>query len=215
MFRAILPLAAIATVAWAQSPSPPPSEQPTTYLGVLVSAVPEVLYEHVPAVPRHRGVVVTHVLPDSPAVRADLKRHDILLAYNDTPIEDCEHFSRLIRADKPDQKVRLSLLRGGRPTHVDAVLGRGPALTVAQNPAPSDKGTAKPDGPGKVSVHATPLQDNKMSVTIEYYDDGKLRRVTRSGTSADIDREVHKLPPRVQDLARAALSRIRVLELQK
>jgi hypothetical protein len=196
---------------WAQ----PPAEPQETFLGVVVSSVPELLYSQLPQLPRNRGVVVTQVLPDSPATHADLKRHDILLAYNGKPIENCDHFARLIRADKPNQKVKLDLLRAGRPRSIEATLGSGPPQTVAQNPPPAEKGIAKGEGPGKVSVHVTPLADNKMAVTIEYYEAGKLRSVSRSGNAADIDREVLKLPPRVQDLARAGLQRIRALEAQR
>ncbi len=221
MRHGILILAAVLALGYAvghaQSPtSPAPAAEPQgTYVGVLVSPVPEVLYEHLPLLPRNRGIVITHILPSSPAAQAELKKHDILLAYNGTSIEDCGHFARLVRADKPNQKVQLHLLRGGKEASVELTLGVGPLLTVAQANRANEKGTAKPDGPGKVSVAVTPLQDNKMSVTIEYYEEGKLRTLTHAGTSQDIDREVRKLPPGVKDLARAALQRIRVLELEK
>ena len=51
---------------------------------------------------------------DSPAAAAMLRRHDILLTYADEKIRDCEHFARLIRADKPEHKVKLTLLRSGQ-----------------------------------------------------------------------------------------------------
>jgi membrane-associated protease RseP (regulator of RpoE activity) len=221
MLRSSLTVLAVLTLGlvqiWGQSPSPPQttSELQGPYLGVLVSPVPEVLYDHLPLLPRQRGVVVNQVLPHSPAAVAELKRHDILLTYNGKPIEDPEHFARLIRADRPQQKVKLVLLRSGKELTSELTLGLGPLLTTPQNHRPDEKGTVKPEGPGKVSVAVTPLADQRMSVTIEYYDDGKLRALTRAGTSADIDREVAKLPPRVQELVRAALKRIRGLELEK
>jgi len=89
-------------------------EEKGTYLGVLISPVPEVLYDQLPQLPLGQGVVVTHVLPDSPAAQAMLRRHDILLIYNDEKIRDSEHFARLIRADKPDRTVKLTLLRTGQ-----------------------------------------------------------------------------------------------------
>src|SRR4051812_26021812 len=79
-----------------------------TYLGVLISPVPEILYDQVPDLPRGQGVVVTHVLPDSPATRAGLRRHDVLLEYNASKIRDCEHFARLIQADRQNDKVKLT-----------------------------------------------------------------------------------------------------------
>lgn len=52
-------------------------------------------------------------------------------------------------------------------------------------------------------------------VSIDYYQDGKLRNLTHSGTPVEIDKEMQKLPPRAQDLARAALKRIQALDLVK
>src|SRR5215204_3232726 len=101
----------------AQTIEPSPEEK-GTYLGVLISPVPEVLFDQLTDLPRGQGVVVTHVLPDSPAARAGLRRHDILLDYDGQKIRDCEHFARLIQADKPERKVRINVLRGGRSTVV-------------------------------------------------------------------------------------------------
>ncbi len=91
------------------------SKDKGTYLGVLFSPVPEVLYDQVPDLPRGQGVVVTHILPDSPAAKSKLNRHDIILQYDEDKVRDCEHFARLIQADKPERKVKLLVLRGGKP----------------------------------------------------------------------------------------------------
>jgi hypothetical protein len=212
-----------APLARSQQRDPVPAEEKGTYLGVLISPVPEVLYDQLPELPRDQGVVITHVLPDSPAARADLRRHDILLAYNDDKIRDCEHFARLTRADKPDNKVKLELLRGGRKQRVEVTLALGPVLKIAQSnrAAPRDnpevaRGTAKGGGPPSVSVAATPLDGGKMKLTIEYYQEGtgRLKTVTCEGSPAEIDTEVQKLPARVQSLANLALARIRKLEIQ-
>src|SRR4051812_16998285 len=90
----------------AQSPARPDDQG--TFLGALFSPVPEALYDQLPHVPRRHGVLVTHVLPDSPAARADLRRHDILLRYDEEKIRDCEHLARLIQADRPERKVKFS-----------------------------------------------------------------------------------------------------------
>jgi PDZ domain len=211
-------------VAWAQQPGDlAPPEEKGTYLGVLISAVPEILYDQLPELPRGQGVVVTHVLPDSPAAQAALQRHDVLLQYDDEKIRDCEHFARLIRADKPDRKVKLTLLRAGRRVSADVTLTLGPVLRIAQaNRAASReqtevaRGTAKAGAPPSVSFAATPLEGGKMKVTIEYYPEGsgKLHSVTYEGTLEEIQTECKALPQRVQNLAGVALKRMRDLEFQ-
>lgn len=204
---------------------PPAGADDDTYLGVLFSAVPEAIHAQLPSLPRGQGVLVTHVLPGSPAAKAGLHRHDLLLGYDSEKIRDPEHLARLIRADKPERPVRLLLLRGGREMTVEVVLDKGPRLHIAQEarpPAGRDagdlpRGRGKTGGPPAVSVSATPLADGNLKLTIEYYPDGASRPkvVTCSGSPAEIDREILRLPVRVQGLTRVALDRLRVLELQK
>jgi membrane-associated protease RseP (regulator of RpoE activity) len=214
----------VGALVWAPAraqPVVPPAAEKGTYLGVLWDVVPEVLYNHLPQLPRERGVLVTHVLPDSPAARAGLRRHDILLQYGDEKIRDSTHFARLIVADKPDRKVKLLLVRSGKDLTADVTLALGPALKIVL-PGKADvkdvpRGLAKATPPAAVSVSATPLGDGTMRVVIEYYPEGagRLRTVTCSGTPAQIEGEVQRLPARVQPLARSALERIRALEFQK
>jgi membrane-associated protease RseP (regulator of RpoE activity) len=223
LFALVVVLTLAVLPARAQSRDPAPAEEKGTYLGVLISPVPDILYDQLPDLPRNQGVVITHVLPDSPAARAGLRRHDVLLAYNDDKIRDCEHFSRLVRDDKADSKVKLELLRGGQKQTIEVTLALGPVLKIAQSNRAGVKdarevppGTAKTGAPPSVSVAATPMDGGKMKVTIEYYQEGtgRLKTVTCEGTPADIDTEVQKLPMRVQSLANLALARIRKLEIQ-
>jgi hypothetical protein len=197
------------------------TEEKGTYLGVLISPVPEVLYDQLAELPRGQGVVVTHVLPDSPAAKATLRRHDILLEYDDQKIRDCEHFARLIQTDKPERKVKLTLLRGGRSTTLEATLELGTVLRIAQNTKPATRepdngprGTAKAGGPPAVSVSATPLESGKLKITVEYYqeDTHRLKTVAFEGTLAEIETEVQQLPPRVTSYTQLALQRIKALE---
>lgn len=208
----------------AQSPSEPPrTEGKGTYLGALFSPVSEALRDHLPQLPPNQGVLVTHILPDSPAAKADLRRHDILVLYGDKKIRDCKHLATLIHDDRPGRKVKFGLIRGGRTATVEVTLGLGPVLEVARDRragetfSPRGTSIAKP-GRGAVSVAATPLDDDQMKVTIEYYDvaKGRLRSVTCQGKNAAIDKEVMRLlPPREQNLVQVALQRIRALNSKK
>ncbi len=201
-----------------------PSEDKGTYLGVLFGPVPEALYDHLQQLPRNQGVLITHILPDSPAAKADLHRHDLVLSYDDTKVRDCEHFARLIQADKPERVVKLSLLRAGKEQSVDVTLTLGPILKIAQGKGNGmrttgdiSKATAKPGSPPSVSVSATPMDNGKMKVTIEYYPEGasKLKTITCEGHLDDIDGEIKKLPERERKLAEAAFQRIRNTNSQK
>jgi hypothetical protein len=207
------------TLAGAAEPGGAPAEEQGPSLGVKVSPVPEILYAHMPKL--RGGVVVTEVLPKSPAAEVGLRRHDILLTYGDKKIEDCAHLARLLRDSKPDQEIDLTLLREGEKIQKKPTLAKGPLLIVgplvasaAKDPVDLPKGLAKPGAPARVNVTATPLGGGKMLVIIEFYKEGtgKLQTFTCSGTAVEIDSKVKELPQRVQDLALAALQRIRALD---
>ena len=89
MMRPFLSVALLLTLGlsagWAQkeSTAQPPAEERGTYLGVLFAPVPDIVYDQLPQLRRDRGVVISHVLPDSPATKAGLRHNDILLQYGD------------------------------------------------------------------------------------------------------------------------------------
>jgi hypothetical protein len=208
--------------ARAQAPGAPGADERGTYLGALFGPVPEALFDQLPRLPRNRAVLITHVLPDSPAARADLRRHDVLLKYGEVAVRDCEHLARLIQADRPGRTVQLALLRGSKETTAEVTLALGPALRIApavDKPRESvtvPRGVAKPSTSPSVSVSATPLEGSKMEVTIEYYPAaGRLQKLTCQGEPADIDKAVQKLPERERNLVHIALERIRAFNSTK
>jgi len=153
-----------------------------TFLGVLVRpntdgrTAPAPAANPAPA----RGVCITHVLPDSPAARADLRRNDVLLQYDEQVIRDGEHLAQLIRNDKPDRKVKLRLVREAREQTVQVTLTLGPPLTLAPGlrkggGTPDEPiGVAKPGAPASVGVVVTPLEEGKVRLTIESSATGKV-----------------------------------------
>jgi hypothetical protein len=218
MSRYLLSLALLLTLGlspgWSQKQAgaQPAGEEKGTYLGILFTSVPEVVYDQVPQLPREQGVVVSHVLPDSPAAKAGLRRNDILLKYGDDAVRDCEQVARLIRDDKPERKVRLTYLRGGKEGTADATLALGPVLRIAEKRAEDlPRATAKNANPDAVNIAATPLGGNSMKVSIEYYDpkSGRILTFPCSGTPQEIDDQIVKLPEGVQKLVKVALRRLR------
>src|SRR5262245_52480466 len=139
----------------------PAAETQGTYLGVLCAPVAAALHEQLPQLPRQQGVLVTRVLPDSPAATADLRRHDILLTYDGKRIGDCEQLARLIRDDKAGRKINVTYLRGGREASASLTLASGPALQIAEakGGAGSPRAANKPGAPASVNVRAS-LLDN-------------------------------------------------------
>jgi hypothetical protein len=196
-----------------------PDEGQGTYLGILFGPIAAALYDKVPQLPRQQGVLITQVLPESPAATADLRRHDILLTYDGHKVRDCEHLARLIRDDKPGRKLKLTYLRAGHEATAVVQLARGPALKLAGTPAGAAEARAmnKPGSPASVSATVTTLDNGRLKVTIEYIPEGSTRQraVTWEGDTADLDDAARTLPERERQLARHALDRFRTLKASK
>jgi hypothetical protein len=196
----------------------PRTEEKGTFLGVLVRPNTDARNESNPVVgpARPQGVCITHVVPDSPAARAHLRRNDVLLQYDGEVIRDGDHLAHLIRNDRPDRKVKLRLLRESREQTAEVTLTLGPPLTIApgvrKSGGSSDEpaGVAKPGDrtPAAVCVVVTPLEEGKVRVTIESSATGKVQTITCTRTT-DIDHVVEGLSERERNLVRIALQRLR------
>ncbi len=209
-----------------RAPAEPRTEtdKGAAYLGVLFGPVSETLYDQLPQLARGQGVLVTQVLADSPAEKAGLRRHDILLQYNDKKIHNCDDLVHFLQGDAPERGVQLRLLRGGKELTADAVLALGPAIKTAQEAksgaASGDvrPGVAKPGGPATVSVAATPLERGRMKVTVEFYPEGqgRLQKVSCEGDPNEIDHVIaEKVPARSAAWFRWRSKRIRMLNTPK
>jgi serine protease Do len=100
---------------------PPPGVG--SYLGVGVA---DVNAERVKALKlkEERGVEITSVETDSPAARAGLKTHDVVLEYNGQPVEGTEQFMRMVRETPAERQVRLAISRDGATQTLTATIGQ-------------------------------------------------------------------------------------------
>lgn len=60
------------------------------------------------------GAKVTEVQPGAPGYRAGLRTGDVVLAYNGQVVEDDVHLARMIALNVPQEKARLSVVRGNQ-----------------------------------------------------------------------------------------------------
>ena len=61
-----------------------------------------------------RGALVAEVHPGSPAEKAGVKREDIIIEYNGTPIHEMNELPRLVAATPPGTKSTIKVLRNGK-----------------------------------------------------------------------------------------------------
>lgn len=197
--------------------APKDSAEPTVatqaFLGLGVEPLHPALTAQLPEVTgKGRGVVVEHVMKESPAAKAGLKKHDILIHYDEQDLYSPEQLVKLVRNDQPGREVSLGYVRAGKLNEVKVRLGEVPARqpvrgTVAR-PVPLDP---RPDSPANLqrreqmerrerarqndprpwamfkSMTVTKLDDGRYKAEIDFRDkDEKLLHREYVGTRQEI-----------------------------
>jgi photosystem II stability/assembly factor-like uncharacterized protein len=75
-----------------------------------------------------KGAAVTEVTPDGPAAKAGLKEGDIIRKFGDRPVKTFADLTDAISARKPNDQVKVTVLRGQEEQELELVLGQRPAL---------------------------------------------------------------------------------------
>ena len=113
-----------------------------------------------------RGVVVSRVVPNSPAAKADLKVEDIILKANGRAITDFGQLRTVIGLLRVGEKVTLDILREGKPRSLTVLVGKdsdGAASGSAVHPklqgatfAAADESNTEGDARGVVVARIEP-----------------------------------------------------------
>jgi serine protease Do len=125
-----------------QTPAPPMPPGPraravvtriASKRGWLGVGLGELTSERVSAlkVPTNKGVEITHIAENSPAAKAGLKEHDVVLEVNGQRVQDDDDFARMISESAPGAKVSLQIWRSGATQTVNATLGSYPVAVWA------------------------------------------------------------------------------------
>lgn len=88
-----------------------------------------------------RGILVTEVLPSTPAERAGLETGDVIVEYNGAPVRDANRFRLMVGQTEVGARVPLKIVRGGHTKDVSIVL-------VDRDPPPEEvvaSATQSPD----------------------------------------------------------------------
>jgi S1-C subfamily serine protease len=111
-----------------------PATQPaeTSYwIGVSIDAADDTLRSHL-KLRDGIGLVVTDVIPDTPAQKAGIKKSDLLLSINDKPLKTVQDMTGIVKEAK-ESTVSIKLRRAG----VDEILKVKPAKRIATDTAES------------------------------------------------------------------------------
>ncbi len=112
------------------------------FLGVMVDDVASDQVRGL-GLDRARGVVVTSVVPDSPAARAGFVEKDLVLAWDEENVRGVRQFIRLVQETPADRPVPVRVRRGRRETTLNVTLEARPGVTSA---APAAEGGDLPKG---------------------------------------------------------------------
>ena len=82
-----------------------------------------------------RGVLVNDVMPDTPAAKAGFQAGDVIVAVNDSPVEDVADVRRLVGKEKPGTEVTFDINRGRKAVTLEATIGKMPSELLAGGPA--------------------------------------------------------------------------------
>ncbi|PTL76347.1 peptidase S1 [Vitiosangium sp. GDMCC 1.1324] len=90
-----------------------------------------------------KGAIVANVNPGSPGAKAGLHDDDVITEVEGKPITSAGTLTRTVGLLQPDSRVKLHVLREGKPLDVQVTLGTRPALDGEPEVTPRD-GSAAP-----------------------------------------------------------------------
>lgn len=109
-------------------PFMPSPDRGESFLGVYLADVTPDLAELL-SLPEERGAHVNQVISDSPAAEAGLEADDVILGWNDMPVESARQFTRMVRETPPGREVRLQVFRRGESVELSARIGAQPMFS--------------------------------------------------------------------------------------
>ena len=85
------------------------------------------------------GVVVATVEKGSPAAKAGVRLHDVILAINGKKIKSYDAFRNEVALLAPGSRARLDMIRDGKPVELTVKLGERPTTAAVQKEPPAEE----------------------------------------------------------------------------
>jgi serine protease Do len=122
------------------------------YLGVMV----------LPVERGEPGIIIRDIATDSPAAKAGLKDGDRVMKIDDKEVTNVPSFLQMIAAHKPNDQLRLHIMRTGQAQDITVTLGERPAMTEPQ-PRRFVPGMAGGRRPAFLGVQTVPISPDLKS----------------------------------------------------
>lgn len=132
------------------------------WLGVVIQKItPEIAKSF--QLKEAEGALVSDVMEDGPAEKAGIKRGDVIISYNGKNIKDSEMLPRVVAATEIGKKVKVGIIREGKPLGIEVVIGELPeeGLKASKKPeVEKDFGLVVQDITPEIAKHLN-LKDRK------------------------------------------------------
>jgi serine protease Do len=126
------------------------------WIGARIQPVSDDLAEAI-GLDKSRGAMIATIDPDSPALHAKLQPGDVILTYDDKPIDRSRQLPRLVAATPPGKTVKLTIFRDGKDRPVEIKV----AELNPNRPPPAAPAPERPKPPP--SVDALGLKVTKLT----------------------------------------------------
>ncbi len=108
------------------------------YLGVVMQQMDPDLADAF-GLEESKGALISEVAKDSPAEKAGLKRGDIILKFNDRPVDNISVVRNAVAMMKPDDEIHLEVKRGNEILHLKVRVGTHPLSSQATSTASAER----------------------------------------------------------------------------
>jgi len=116
------------------------------WLGIGIQDLNSALAEYF-GLTKTEGVLISKVLPGSPAQRAGLKEKDIIVKFDHKKVENTLEFLKMVERSEVDQTTRIKVLRNKLLRDLDVKIGKRPTpedLELGRIPGQEDKMLEQP-----------------------------------------------------------------------
>lgn len=153
------------------------------------------------------GIVVARVMDDSPAQKAGLKQGDVILRLDGKKVDKVTRFRNRIAFTAPGTKVRLDIVREGKPKTVEVVVGK---LETDKQGQPLETGELSKLGlslqaltPDLADRFGYEGESGVLVTDVETGSVAQLAGIERGDLVQEIDRQPVSTPEQVRKLLQA------------
>ncbi len=149
-----------------------------------------------------RGAFVSEVLPNSGSAKAGVKSGDVIVSLNGKALSSFAELRSRIATTEPGSKVKLGLLRDGKPLEVEVTLDKSTSATAsAEMIAPQLQGASLSDGQlkdGTKGIVISDVEKGSAAAQVGLHKDDVIIGINRQRTQSIADmRKVLETKPSV------------------